>query len=186
MRSQQLLLESLRCQNTQFKARFKQTSYKDLVFARGEFLSVVGAQNESLGIILMYYMFKYWFGITTTLLESLRSQNTHFGARFRQTSYKDLVLARVEFLSVVGAQNESLRIILMYYVFKYWFGITTTLLESLRSQNTQFRARFRQTSYKDLVFARGEFLSVVGAKWVPKPYYSILYQNTHLGPNQLR
>ena len=35
------------------------TSYKDLVFARGEFLSVVGAQNESLRIILMYYMFKY-------------------------------------------------------------------------------------------------------------------------------
>ena len=29
----------------------RQTSYKDLVFARGEFLSVVGAQNESLRII---------------------------------------------------------------------------------------------------------------------------------------
>ena len=33
-----------------------QTSYNDLVFARGELLSVVGAQNESLLIILMYYM----------------------------------------------------------------------------------------------------------------------------------
>ena len=136
----------------------------DLVFARGEFFSVVGGQNESLRIILMYYMFKYWFGITTTLLESLRSQSTQFRARFRQTSYKDLVFTRGEFLSVVGAQNESLRIILMYYMFKYWFGITTTLLESLRSQNTHSRARFRQTSYKDLVFARGEFLSVVGAQ----------------------
>ena len=59
LRSQQLLLESLRCQNTQFKARFKQTSYKDLVFSRGEFLSVVGGQNESLRVILMYYMFEY-------------------------------------------------------------------------------------------------------------------------------
>ena len=39
--------------------RFRQTSYTDLVFARGEFLSVVGAQNECLRIILMYYMFKY-------------------------------------------------------------------------------------------------------------------------------
>ena len=87
--------------------------------ARGEFLSVVGAQNESLRIILMYYMFKYLFGITTTFLESLRSQNTQFRARFSQTSYKDLVFARGEFLSVVGAQNESLRIILMYYMFKY-------------------------------------------------------------------
>ena len=93
--------------------------------------------------------------ITTTLLESLRNQNTHFRARFRQTSYKDLVFARGELLSVVGAQNESLRIILMYYMFKYLFGIATTLLESLRSQNTDFRARFRQTSYKDLVFVRG-------------------------------
>ena len=64
-------------------------------------------------------MFKYLFGITTTLLESLRSQNTHFWARFSQTSFKDLVFVRGEFLSVVGAQNESLRIILMYYMFKY-------------------------------------------------------------------
>ena len=47
------------------------------------------------------------------------SQNTHFRARFRQTSYKDLVFARGEFLSVVGTQKEPLRIILMYYMFKY-------------------------------------------------------------------
>ena len=128
------------------------------------FFTIVGGQNESLRIILMYYMFIYLFGITTTLLESLRSQNTHFRARFMHTSYKDLVFARGEFLSVVGAQNESLRIILMYYIFKYWFGITTTLLESLRSKNTHFRARSRQTSYKDLVFERGESLSIFGAQ----------------------
>ena len=91
------------------------TSYKYLVFARGESLSVVGAHNESQRIILMNYMFKYGFGITTTLLESLRTQNTHFRARFRQTSYKDLVFARGEFLSVVGAQNESLRLIIIYH-----------------------------------------------------------------------
>ena len=40
--------------NTQFRARFRQTSYKDLVFARGDFLSVVGAQNESLRLITIY------------------------------------------------------------------------------------------------------------------------------------
>ena len=67
----------------------------------------------------MYYMFKYLFGITTTLLESLRSENTQFRARFMNTIYKDIVFARGEFLSVVGAQNESLGIILMYYMFKY-------------------------------------------------------------------
>ena len=54
--------------------------------------------------------------ITTTLLESLRSQNTHFRARFRQTSFKDLVFVRGEFLSVVGAQNESLRLIIIFYI----------------------------------------------------------------------
>ena len=86
---------------------------------RGELLSVVRAQNESLRIILMYYIFKYLFGITTTLLDSLRIQNTQFRARFRHTNYKDLVFARGEFLRVVGSQNESLRIILMYYMFKY-------------------------------------------------------------------
>ena len=94
------------------------TSYKDLDFARVEFLSVGVAQNESLRIILIYYMFEYWFGNTKTLLESLRSQYIHFRARFRQTSYKDFVFVRGEFLSVVGAQNESLRIILMYYMIK--------------------------------------------------------------------
>ena len=35
------------------------TRIVSLVFARGEFLSVVGSQNESLRIMLMYYMFKY-------------------------------------------------------------------------------------------------------------------------------
>ena len=64
----------------------------------------------------MYYMFKYGFWITTTLLESLRSQNTHFRARYRQTSFKDLVFVRGELLSVVGAQNESLRLIIIYYI----------------------------------------------------------------------
>ena len=49
------------------------TSYKDLVFARREFLRLVVSQNETLGIILIYYMFKYLFGIKISLLELLRS-----------------------------------------------------------------------------------------------------------------
>ena len=113
------MLESLWSQSAHFRARFRQPSYKDLVFGRGDFLSVVGGQNESLRIILMDYMFKYLFGITKTLLESLRSQNTQFRDRLRHTNYTDLVFAGGEFLSVVGAQNECLRIILMSYMFKY-------------------------------------------------------------------
>ena len=83
---------------------------------RGECFSVVGGENESLRIILMYYMFKYRFEIARTLLESLRSQNTQFRDRFRQTCYKDLVFARGQFLSVVGAQNEYLRLIIICYI----------------------------------------------------------------------
>ena len=37
-------------------ARFRQTSYKDLVFTRGDFISVVGAQNESLRLITIDYI----------------------------------------------------------------------------------------------------------------------------------
>ena len=40
----------------------------------------------------------------------------HLKDRFRPTSYKDLVFARSEFLSVVGTQNESLRLIIIYYI----------------------------------------------------------------------
>ena len=51
---------------------FGKTSYKDLVFARKEFLRPVGAPNVSLILIIVYYMFKYSVGIKTTLPESHR------------------------------------------------------------------------------------------------------------------
>ena len=54
---------------------------------------------------------------------------SHFGAKipiigldFGKTSYKDLVLARGEFLSLVGTQNESLRLIIIYYIKIYIWG----------------------------------------------------------------
>ena len=39
-----------------------------------------------------------------------------------------------EFLRFVASANESLRIIILYYMLKYTFGITTTLLQSLFSK----------------------------------------------------
>ena len=45
------------------------TSYNDFVLERGEYLRIVGAPNESLGLIIIYYMFTYKFGNKTTLLE---------------------------------------------------------------------------------------------------------------------
>ena len=57
---------------------FGKTSYTDFVFARNEFLSLVGAPTESVSLIIIYYTFEYTFGIKTTLLESLRGQKKPF------------------------------------------------------------------------------------------------------------
>ena len=83
---------------------------------RSDLIRLVGAPNESLRVIIIYYSCKYSFRITISLLESLRSQKTRLKARFRETSYKDLVFARGEFLSVVGAQNECLIHIIIYCI----------------------------------------------------------------------
>ena len=45
-----------------------------------------------------------------------------------KTSYKHLVFARSDFIKVVGAPNESLRLIIIQYILKYSFRITKTLL----------------------------------------------------------
>ena len=58
-----------------------------------------------------------------TLLQSLQNKKSPSKARFSRTSYKDFVLARSEFLRHIGAPNESLRLIIMYYLSKYSFGI---------------------------------------------------------------
>ena len=39
---------------------------------RGEFLRFFGHPNESLRLIIIFYMFKYMFGNKTTVLESHR------------------------------------------------------------------------------------------------------------------
>ena len=49
-------------------------------------------------------------------------------------------------------------------MFKYWFRIKTSLQESLQSQKTRYMLDLGKTSYRDLVFAQGEFFSVVGGQ----------------------
>ena len=71
-------------------------------------------------------------------------QEKYFKGYIRQTSYKDLVIAQNGFLSLVGDPNESLILIIIYYMFKYSVGIKTTLLESLRSQKSISKAIFQQ------------------------------------------
>ena len=101
------------------------------------FLRLVRVSNESLILIITYYMFKYSVGITTTLLLYIRSQKKYLKAMFfGKTCFKDLVFARNEFLRLVEAPNEPLIVIIIYYIFKYSVEIKTTLLESLRSQKT--------------------------------------------------
>ena len=89
-------------------------------------------------------MFRYMFEILTTLLESLRNQKTHLRLDLGKTSYKELVFARGEFLRLVGAQNQSLRLIIIYFILKYTFTIKITLLESLQIKKTQLKVQFRQ------------------------------------------
>ena len=85
-------------------------------------------------------MFKYSFWIKTTLREPLRSQKKVFQRQhFGNTSHTDFVFARNEFLRLFGDPHQSLILIVIYYMFKYSFGIKTTLLESLRSQKKYFK-----------------------------------------------
>ena len=71
---------------------------------------------------------------------------------FDKTSYTDFALARNEFLRLAEAPTESLSLIIIYYTFKYTFGIKTTLLESLSNQKRTFKARFRHNLSKRLSF----------------------------------
>ena len=91
---------------------------------QSDFLSLFGSPNECLRLIIIYYMFKYSFGIKTTLLELLWSQKKALETLyFGKPSYKDIDFARSDFLRIVGAPNESLILILIYYMFKYSVGI---------------------------------------------------------------
>ena len=80
------------------------------------FLRFFGAPNESLRLIVIYYMFKNTFGNKTTLLESYRSQKSPFKAHFGKTSYMDLVFARGAFLRFFGSPNVSLRLIIIFWL----------------------------------------------------------------------
>ena len=58
---------------------------------------------------------------------------------FGKTTCNDIVLVLTEFLRHIGAPNESLRLIIIYYMFKYTFGTKITLLESLQNQKMPFK-----------------------------------------------
>ena len=78
------------------------------------------------------------------MLELLRSEKSILKVIFRKTSYKELVLARNDFFRLVGAPNESLILLIIYYMFKYSVGTKTLLHESLRRQKSVLKAIFRQ------------------------------------------
>ena len=75
----------------------------------------------------MYYMFKYPVGIKKTLLVPSGPKN-HFKGYFGKTNFDELVFARNDFFRLVRAPNESLILIILYYMFKYSVGIKTSLL----------------------------------------------------------
>ena len=66
---------------------------------------------------------------------------------------------------LVGAKNEFLGIILIKYMFKYWFRLNQNNFAIVTSElNNPFKGSIGKTSYKDLIFARGEFLQLVRAQ----------------------
>ena len=85
-------------------------------------------------------MFEYPFGLKKTLLKSLRTQKALERLDFGKTTYNDFVLARSEILRIIRSSNESLRLIIIYYMFKYTFWIGTNLLESVRNQKSPLKA----------------------------------------------
>ena len=97
-------------------------------------------------------MLKYLFRIKTTLLDTFRGQRSPLRLNLGKTSYKQLVLVRIEFLKLIRAPTESLRLIILNYMFKYTFGIKTTSLESLRKQKGPLKARFRHNLSKRIRF----------------------------------
>ena len=119
------------------------TYFKYLDLVRSEFLSFVAPPNESLRIIIKYYMFKYTFGIRTTLLESLRSQKSLLWFNCGKTTYNGFVLTRNVFLTLFGGPNNFLGLIIIHYMFKYSFRIKRISLDTLRSQISPLKARFR-------------------------------------------
>ena len=143
---------------------------------RSAFLRFFCSSNESLRLIIIYYMLKYEFGIKTTLLELLRSQKSPLRARFRHNLLKRLSFARCDLLRLVRALNESLRLIITFYLFKFKFENKTTLLESLPSQKSPLKARFRHNLLKGLSFcAKWLFKACWSSKSVPKTYYNTIY-----------
>ena len=74
------------------------------------------------------------------MLESLHESKKPFkGSIFRKTSDNDFILAQNKCLRLVGAPNESLRLINRYFRFKNTFGMKTTLLESLHESKKPFK-----------------------------------------------
>ena len=74
------------------------------------------------------------------MLDTLQSQRSPLKPDLGKTGYEHFVLARSEFLKLVGAPNDFLRFIIINYMFKYTFGIKITLLESLRNKKKPFNA----------------------------------------------
>ena len=94
----------------------------NVVFAQNDFLRLVRAPNESLILIIIYYMFKYSVGNKKHFARVTSEPKKYFKG-YVTANYKDLVFARNDFLRLVVAPNEFLILIIIYYMFKYSVGI---------------------------------------------------------------
>ena len=81
---------------------------------RGEILSLVGAQNESLSIIRIYYIKIHISDLNNFARFTSGQKKLILRLDLGKTSYKDLVFARSDLIRPVRAPNESLRLIIIY------------------------------------------------------------------------
>ena len=81
---------------------------------RGAFLRLVGTPNESLRLIIILWQQNNFGRVTSDPKKPIK------GSISRKIGYKDLVFVRREFLSVVGAQNQSL---IIYYIKLHILGL---------------------------------------------------------------
>ena len=105
------LVESHRSQKSPLKTPFKKNKLYGLSFCARCIFKVWWGSKWVPKTIVIYYKFKNTFGIKIALLESHRSQKSHYRLDFFKTCYKELVFVQGEFIGFFGAPNESLRLI---------------------------------------------------------------------------
>ena len=138
------MLESLRNQKSPLKALFRQNYLKWLCFtAKRGFKEYWSSKWVPKTYYIILYVKIHIWDKNNFARVTLETKKPFKGSVLGTTCQKDIIFARSDFLRLFGAQNESLRLITIQFMFKYLYRIRTTMLESLQSHQSPLKARFR-------------------------------------------